>query len=473
MIKLKLFLLIFLFVSTGLFAQNVSLDQALQTSSQTVVTQLPQGTKVAVLSFTSSSQNFSDYVIDEIATLISAGNRIQVIERQYMDVIRRELNIQMSGDVSDDEVRRAGRQLGAQYVVTGSLVDTGTVYRFRLAAINVETAVREGASSLNININDPQVVFLLTGERVAQTDNTPSNSAVNSVYEGFRYEIVGGRTVAITSYTGNAAFLDIPGSIAGLPVTAIGNSVFVSKSRLTSVTIPSSVTSIGDSAFWGCSSLTNITIPSSVTSIGNSAFLGCSSLTNITIPSSVTSIGDNAFNGCRSLTNITIPSSVTSIGDSAFWGCNSLTNITIPSSVTSIGEYAFHDCSRLTSVTIPSSVTSIGNGAFSGCSRLTSVTIPSSVTSIPKNAFSDCRSLTSVTIPSSVMYIGEYAFSYCERLISLTIPSSVTSIGRYAFFYWTSSQTITIQGKANRAAADRAWGSGWRSYCNAIINYSN
>ncbi|MDR1837073.1 MAG: leucine-rich repeat protein [Treponema sp.] len=462
-----------LLICGSLFAQNVSLDQALQTSSQTVVTRLPQGAKVAVLTFASSSQNFSDYVIDEIAIALSAGNKIQVIERQYLDAVRRELNIQMSGDVSDDEVRRAGRQLGAQFVVTGSLVDTGTVYRFRLAAINVETAVREGASSLNININDPQVVFLLTGERVEQTDNTPSNSAVNSVYEGFRYEIVGNRTVAITGYTGNAAFLDIPSSIAGLPVTAIGNSVFVGNSRLTSVTIPSSVTSIGNSAFWGCSSLTNVTIPSSVMSIGGYAFHGCRSLTSVAIPSSVMSIGNNAFSGCRSLTNITIPSSVTSIGEWAFQGCSSLTSVTIPSSVTSIGEWAFYECSRLTSVTIPSSVTSIGNGAFQDCSSLTSVTIPSSVTSIPKNAFSNCRSLTSITIPSSVTYIGEYAFSYCERLISLTIPSSVTSIGRYAFFYWTSSQTITIQGKANRATADRAWGSGWRSYCNAIINYSN
>jgi formylglycine-generating enzyme required for sulfatase activity/TolB-like protein len=180
MMKLRLFLLIFLFVSAGLFAQNVSLEQALQTSTQAVVTRLPQGSKVAVLSFTSSSQRFSDYVIDEIATLISAqsfsnhiidgalvrGNRIQVVERQYMDVIRRELNIQMSGDVSDDEVRRVGRQLGAQYVVTGSLTDIGNAYRFRVAAINVETAVREGSPSVNINSTDPQVVFLLTGQRV-------------------------------------------------------------------------------------------------------------------------------------------------------------------------------------------------------------------------------------------------------------------------------------------------------------------
>ena len=87
-----------LLICGSLFAQNVSLDQALQTSTQAVITRLPQGSKVAVLSFTSASQSFSDYVIDEIATNISTGNRIQVIERQYLDAVRRELNIQMSGD---------------------------------------------------------------------------------------------------------------------------------------------------------------------------------------------------------------------------------------------------------------------------------------------------------------------------------------------------------------------------------------
>jgi TolB-like protein len=166
--KCRLFLLMLLFVCTGLFAQNVSLDQAVQTSTQAIETRLPKGAKVAVLTFTSTKQAFSDYIIDELATALSASRNIQVIDRQHTDAIRKEFNIQFSGDVSDDEVKRVGRQLGAQYVVTGSLVDIGNAYRFRVAGINIETAVREGSSSLNININDPQVVFLLTGQRPGQ-----------------------------------------------------------------------------------------------------------------------------------------------------------------------------------------------------------------------------------------------------------------------------------------------------------------
>jgi TolB-like protein len=176
--KSRFFPVILFFVSIEVFAQNVSLDQALQSSARAIETRLPKGAKTAVLTFTSASQAFSDYVIDEIATAISASRNIQVIDRQNTDAIRKEFNIQFSGDVSDDEVRSVGHQLGAQYVITGSLVDIGNAYRFRVAAINIETAVREGSSSLNININDPQVVFLLTGQRPNQANTTPSRSEI-------------------------------------------------------------------------------------------------------------------------------------------------------------------------------------------------------------------------------------------------------------------------------------------------------
>jgi TolB-like protein len=184
-VKKALFCLFTLFSVVGLFAQDISLDQAVQSSARTIESRLSQGSKVAVLVFTSSAQAFSDYIIDEIATAISASNKIQVIDRQHTDAIRRELNIQMSGDVSDNEVRRVGHQLGAQFVITGSLVDIGNAYRFRIAAINVESAVREGSSSINVNINDPQIVFLLTGKRVTETiDTNPSNTTGTSAFFG-------------------------------------------------------------------------------------------------------------------------------------------------------------------------------------------------------------------------------------------------------------------------------------------------
>lgn len=59
--------------------------------------------------------------------------------------------------------------------------------------------------------------------------------------------------------------VDIPGTIGGAGVIAIGNSAFSSK-NLTSVTISNLVTSIGDAVFQG-NQLTSVTIPNSVTNI--------------------------------------------------------------------------------------------------------------------------------------------------------------------------------------------------------------
>ncbi|MBQ7236597.1 MAG: leucine-rich repeat protein [Clostridia bacterium] len=61
----------------------------------------------------------------------------------------------------------------------------------------------------------------------------------------------------------------------------IGNHVFNSCSKLTSIKIPESVISIGESAFANCHSLTSIILPDSVTSIDSYAFLNCSSLEKI------------------------------------------------------------------------------------------------------------------------------------------------------------------------------------------------
>jgi len=105
-------------------------------------------------------------------------------------------------------------------------------------------------------------------------------------------------------------------------------------------------------------------------------------------------------------------------------------------------------------------VTGIGEGAFAD-TEIVRITIPSSITFIDFGAFSRCYSLTSVTIPPTVTTIGNQAFSYCISLASITIPKGVTSIGILAFQGWTSSQTINVEGHANQASADAAWGD-WR-----------
>jgi TolB-like protein len=98
---------------------------------------------------------------------------------------------------------------------------------------------------------------------------------------------------------------------------------------------------------------------------------------------------------------------VTTIGTRAFYK-KQLIGVSIPNGVTTIGESAFAN-NQLTHLTIPDSVTAIGNSAFAN-NRLTHLTIPNSVTTIENSAFANNK-LTGVNIPGSVTAIGLMAFT--------------------------------------------------------------
>ena len=270
--------------------------------------------------------------------------------------------------------------------------------------------------------------------------------------------------------------LVIPEAIDGMPVYGIGRNAFSGLSRMTSVTIPSSVTNIADWAFSGCSGLKTVLIPSSVTEIGIGAFSGCSGLTSVILPTSVRRISDSTFSRCKGLKSMSIPVSVTEICDSVFDGCSGLTTVTIPKEVTSIGNRAFAYCKGLGSIEIPSSVTSIGASAFEGCDGLTSMMLSSNVTNICRCAFSWCSNLKTISvdssnpsyssregmlcskdgstlivgvngnvaIPTGVTVIADFAFSGCSGRTSVTIPSTLTNVSAISFFRCNALKSFSV-----------------------------
>jgi len=425
----------------GTIVKTISLDQAIQEASQYIENRLEQGVIIALLNFSSASERFSDYVLEGLSEHLVKGGKLVVVDRKDLDLIRKEEQFQLSGEVSDESAQAIGKKLGAQVIISGILNDLGRSYLFRIKTLVVETAAIAATASSEISVREERVIHLLEGAKTVRLQE-------DLLLEGLLYEVISGQYITITKYIGSEENVHITASINGLPVTAIGNNAFSEHKSLKSITIPSSVITIGNSAFRLCERLTSVIIPSSIITIEDSAFQA-SGLASVAIPSSVKTIGKNAFNLCDKLKSInvdpgngaytsvngvlfdksgqtlicypagkggayTIPSSVTTIGDEAFFWCERLTNVTIPSSVTTIGGSAFFWCKRLTNVTIPSSVTMIGNGAFWMCSSLTSVTIPPSVTMIGERAFLGTR-LTIVTL-SRKTKVGNNTFPSGVRI---------------------------------------------------------
>jgi TolB-like protein len=136
--------------SSLLAQQPVSLDEAIQTATGEIEGNLAQGIKLAVLNFNSPSQRFSNYVLDEMMTTLVKNRKITVVDRANLELIRGEMNFQMSGDVSDSSAQSIGRMLGAQSIVSGSIEDIGTYYRIRFRTIEVESATVQALSSISV-----------------------------------------------------------------------------------------------------------------------------------------------------------------------------------------------------------------------------------------------------------------------------------------------------------------------------------
>jgi TolB-like protein len=148
-------------VAAGAFAQTISLDEAIRSAASEMGQRLPQGGKVAVLSFTSMSDQLSAYVIDELNNAIVNVGTLTVVDRQQLDLIMQEMQFQESGLVSDESAQEIGRMLGAQYIVSGSIEVVAGSYRFRTRALTVENAAIVYSSSQSV-AND-RIIASLTG----------------------------------------------------------------------------------------------------------------------------------------------------------------------------------------------------------------------------------------------------------------------------------------------------------------------
>ncbi|MCL2243563.1 MAG: penicillin-binding protein activator LpoB [Treponema sp.] len=161
------FAVIFLFVSCVTKNNKneigiVSLDKAIQLAAVEIGENVGSGQKIALLNFNSPSVDFSEYVLDELEIQLVRSKKFVVVDRRELDLIRKEVNYQRSGEVSDESAQSIGKQLGAQVIVSGSLNIIGNIYRFRIRVLNVESAAIESAPSADINPTEEKTINLLS-----------------------------------------------------------------------------------------------------------------------------------------------------------------------------------------------------------------------------------------------------------------------------------------------------------------------
>ena len=165
------FFFAFLFCLAGIYAFSqtaVSLGEAIRTASDEISSRLGSETRIAVVNFNSASPSMNNHVLGELNNALTNKRNLTVVGRgDLLESARQELNLNLSGEVSDASAQDIGRFLGAQMVVSGSLSIAGADYSFRIQVLEVETAAIRYSQTFYI-LNDRQVRTLMGDSAIVQ-----------------------------------------------------------------------------------------------------------------------------------------------------------------------------------------------------------------------------------------------------------------------------------------------------------------
>lgn len=147
--------------------KGVTIDNALKQAAEKFSSSLKNKTTVAILGISSSYNELSEYMLGELTTDIVQLRKLQVVTRANLDVIKKEMNFQLSGEVSDETMQQLGAKTGAQTVISGSFKPLGTLYVLDIQAFDVTTATIQ--DTYRVNVASDETLELLTKKKIVGT----------------------------------------------------------------------------------------------------------------------------------------------------------------------------------------------------------------------------------------------------------------------------------------------------------------
>ena len=122
------------------FIFATDLQTALKEAAEQFSASLKPKTIVAIMGIYSESDALSDIMLDELALQFVKTKKISVADRTNLATIKKEMNFQLSGEVSNNSVQQLGAKVGAETVVQGTLRQLkGNSYMIVIRALNVKT----------------------------------------------------------------------------------------------------------------------------------------------------------------------------------------------------------------------------------------------------------------------------------------------------------------------------------------------
>ena len=181
----------------------VDIETALQQVADQFSASLKKGTTIAIVGISSDSAEMSNFMLDEITLDFVKQHKLTVANRANLDAIKKEMNFQLSGEVSDESIQQLGAMVGANVVIHGSMKALGRDFNLIVQALDVTSATVLDMCRIRVEPNrTTDYLFAQGGVKVKKS----SAVRTSSKYSGDVQILLGGR-FANCGDNGGAGFL--------------------------------------------------------------------------------------------------------------------------------------------------------------------------------------------------------------------------------------------------------------------------
>ena len=132
-------IIITILLSSSVFAKT-NIDQAITNAAVDIADKCNAKSILMIDDFESPTPAMTLYIREQLAdTIFAEDGLIQIVTREHMDKIEKELKFQNSGVVSEKTILSVAERLGARFVVFGKLEEFNSGFILRVRMLDVKT----------------------------------------------------------------------------------------------------------------------------------------------------------------------------------------------------------------------------------------------------------------------------------------------------------------------------------------------
>ena len=136
----RVYCIFVLFIFSFCLYAKPTIDEAISNAAVDIADKCEANSILVIDDFASPTSKMTLYIREQLAdSIFSEDGLLQIVTREHMDKIEKELNFQNSGIVNEKTILSVAERLGAQFLVFGKIEEYNNGYMLRVRILDIKT----------------------------------------------------------------------------------------------------------------------------------------------------------------------------------------------------------------------------------------------------------------------------------------------------------------------------------------------